>query len=363
MTKVGQTHRHKFRVEAQPGGTTMQRIEQLPSARLQDYRARIIRLRRFFGLKLVLGGVMTCAVLGSSAVNADEFDSGYDPLAVNASAVAAPPLDAGYPQPMAAYGPPPSRMPAFGNEVPDLVDHPHDLKLVQVKVGAVFPVGGGTYGDRLDTGFGFDLSRRMLFDYPDDGQIWFFELGVDYAGQNSSGRPVVVNAAVGTTNPINNAVINPTQIVPDAVSVQLNELHRAGLHAAFGTTVTPGWLESRMPTPINFTARAGFRLGHARAFFEQNPTPPLAAAIAGNPNLQFNVDAELENSDVYWGLLGSLGAGSAYTPMYLSHWYLGEISWGAELEYRYDWFDLGEFDADASGVGSLTTWFTCTIAR
>jgi hypothetical protein len=247
--------------------------------------------------------------------------------------------------------------------VADPWEHPNEIHVWDIRAGAAIPIAGGVYADRLDIGWTLQASGRVLLDWPGEQVVPFIELGGGYVGHD---------AEDGVTSPIGGVLTTTLggQTIAQAnvnalVDAELKSMQRGFVHLALGSRVA---LPSEaVNDAVNVTVRAGLRVGHLHARFDETLTPAVLNVINQgqlvNPNLAFEAESSLEDTDIFWGVLAGVGVSSPYRSVWLHGCWVGDMTYGLECDYVHDFFDLGEFDDGSHGLGSVNLLATWTVRR
>ncbi len=222
-----------------------------------------------------------------------------------------------------------------------------------LRAGALYPFGRGTLERRVTAGWRLEgsLVQAMWAPWSDLGCFWELGLGVSYwAGDR--GRLV-------TSGVFRPSLFAPGQYVADMYRVRLKRIWQRYGFAAVGAS----WYYDVFGAPWRITARLGTRLGSARARFDRTPSPALnaavQAAVAGGASPDgFDFDSDVNDSDVFVGLFGSVAVGTVWHDVWLGAWHLGDVTVSAEVELGHDWMDFGDFSRSDGGIGYLGTMIT-----
>lgn len=238
-----------------------------------------------------------------------------------------------------------------------------DNTLFMVRAGIEDPIGGGFFGNRLDTGWGIQLgARRTWFGQSERTGAWFGELFGSFGETGGSGPAEITPGAVSDITPGRTELIQ----VADGFETQLRDLKRAQLNFGIGRYFAPRW--GRVPGRTwQFMTHGGAQFGHAHASFLNRNTATIDAIVAdrianGSDPLSLEVLYSFDNTDTYFGLY--FGGGVALNWYNVSSWWgrWRQISLGVEVDYVNQWIDLDGFSSpDASPLSTLTPMGTFTI--
>jgi hypothetical protein len=257
------------------------------------------------------------------------------------------------------------QIPFTGHDVvvPDPWEHTNEIHVFDIRAGASIPVAGGVYADRLDVGWTIEASGRVLLDWPGEQVVPFVELGGGFIG-NQAQRGATSPIGGTLTTSLNGATIAQAN-VNSLVDAELKSMQRGYVHLALGSRIAVPWQDVR--EAFNLTARAGMRVGHVHARFDETLTPAVQNLISQgrlvNPNLAFDAQSALEKTDIFWGVLAGVGASTPYRSIWLHGVWVGDVTCGLECDYVHDFFDLGQFDNGSHGLGSVNLLTTWTIRR
>lgn len=222
-----------------------------------------------------------------------------------------------------------------------------------VKMGPVEPLNG-FFEEHTKTGWMLEVAARETICRPYPFLTFFGELGLSYMENDGVTTPEVTNGQF---------FFSPTDTVPDTLDdfflTRLNELRRAGVHAAFGAYYyPPQWNPPGAAHSFHISFRGGGRVGHVHADYDQTPTPALGAIIDALGQFVdrtgFTFISGTKESDIYAGLFGSVGIGCTCYDLCCGCFSRVDVSFGAELEAAHDWFDLGDYGPFDRGLATFT---------
>ena len=261
-------------------------------------------------------------------------------------------------------------------------DLPGDYKPVlsrldfYLRTGALMPLGEGILEDHLNPAWTIQGGVMQPIAYS-DGHCWTFsaEFGgglTDFANGGSFFRG-------GTFFTPEEGIEIP---IDEFGKWKLDDVRRTSFHLALGGRYEPpGWNNGSRGVQIGL--RSGVRVGriHGEWFYE--PGQPLQQIV--NDRIALGLDPDLfelrneiddlqvsntgeitlaedgNRSETFAGLFTSVSVGVTYYDVCLGSWRLGDVTIGAEVEFSYDWFDLGHNQDDA--LRSLSTLFTILFTR
>ena len=223
-----------------------------------------------------------------------------------------------------------------------------------LRTGAIYPLGHGTMERRVTGGWRLEGSVLQSIQSPWANVGCFWELGLGLSlWDGDSGRLI-------TSGVFRQSLFSPNQFLADMYRTRLERLWQRYGFVALGTN---WYVNGMFGTPWRIAARVGTRLGSARAKFDRMPSTALdeavASAIAGGASPDgFEFDSDVNDSDVFVGLFGSIAVRTVWHDVWLGAWHLGDVSLGAELEFGHDWMDFGDFSRSDGGVGFFGTLIT-----
>jgi hypothetical protein len=226
-----------------------------------------------------------------------------------------------------------------------------------LRSGAVFPLGHGTLERNMDAGWKLEGSLvQPWWEHP-LGWTGFVEIGAGLTfWSGDDGR-------ISTSGTFRSSPTEEPLFLEDFQRTRAERIvNRYGL-AAIGATWYPAGLNPEGESRWRITTRLGARLGSARGQFDRDPSPALRDAVdeainAGADPQEFEVDSDVNHSDVSVGLFGSLAVGATYHDVWLGGWHLGDVKLQFEVELGHDWIDFGDFNKSDSGLGSVGALFT-----
>lgn len=226
-----------------------------------------------------------------------------------------------------------------------------------IKAGPVFPLGQGRLEDRVDTGWTIQAGERQALSCTDCPLVLFGELGGGYTANGGDEVPVVTSGTFYA--PFDNHM-HPLDSFFDT---RLLDLQRFSFHAALGAYYHPLAQDRRGQLDIHLNLRLGARAGGVDADYMQTKNPVLRALELGhashghNPALfQYRDDVE---PGFLFGVFSSVGLGLRCHDACLAGFRLRDVTFGAEVEFGHDWFDLGDFaegDDGLATISPLLTW-------
>jgi len=230
-----------------------------------------------------------------------------------------------------------------------------------LKAGTVSSPGGGLWEDHTRLGFTIQTGGRAPITDPDAPLVWFGEIGGAFVGNDGTRDTVPTPGVLTSTNPITGV---STQFpLDDFFDTSLGTLRRGSLQLATGLQTTPQFGFNQGWKKLQFNTRGGLRVGHVRATYRENQSAALAALVAMQPPgniLSFTTFND--RSDTFFGLFTSLGVAVTYEDVCWGPCYFSTVSIGADIEYAYEWFDLGAFGAGDNGLGTLIPTASLNLA-
>lgn len=261
-------------------------------------------------------------------------------------------------QPVAGVAVPCAECPEFCPMNEDCVGH-HPGWEFYVKTGPVFPIGSGFLDDRIETGWTVQIGAQEAFWAPLPSLVIFREFGAAYTANDGDERRVTSLGFFQGRFPDDDHVhflrdgvlvaapLGATDVNGPLIRTRLEELHRAGIHLALGGSYAPAWLNPLEGRQIRLDFRTGIRSGGINADFEEQVPRLLIEGIQahfGHGHRQVELSTRgSEDPELFFAIFGSIGVGLTCHDVELAGRSLGAVTFGAEVEWTKEWFDLGDF--------------------
>lgn len=306
-------------------------------------------------------GAAVAALLGLTAFRAEAQPPAVLPAP---GAPAAPPAAVAVPLPPPPAGP---ALPAPAAPCVGCIDNglskgvaPWDF---YVRSGIVTPVGHGGIDEHVDTGWTIQFGLREPISCPHPTVNLFANFGGGFTYNGGDKAPVVTSGRLFFAVPPD----DHDHRLADFAESRLDSLQRSFLQASLDADYAPAWLNTTDDHRAQLFGRAGMRGTKVRAQYNTTPTPAfletVLAHVGHGHNGNFIVaTSNAKNLDYAFGLFLSVGASVTYYDCQLGGWNLGDVTLGAEIEYGYDWFDLGDYSKGDPGLATISPLLSIAFA-
>jgi hypothetical protein len=217
-----------------------------------------------------------------------------------------------------------------------------------VKAGPSGQWSEGLFKDNTSLGYQIAVGGRELL-LPTNRKV-FFDFGGSYLSAYGRGEPLTIGGSItrGAQAP---------QRLDEFLDLTLEEISRAGLHAAVG------WYYDASSTPDDsrlMTMRFGGRISHVHGHFREDATDGLQTvidtAIAAGQNFSLANDPAISKTDTAPGIFAGIELDHT---RYLTQG--ATLSFLVDGEFASDWIDMKNY-ADSAMV-TATLMFGVSVSR